>query len=69
LDSLNATDFLAAGRSVMLAQSEALQLAASRLDRNFNKAVGIVLGCGGKVIVTGVGKPGPCRPAPDSRFV
>lgn len=46
-------------REILRIESEAIEIAAERLDaESVQKAVGLVRDCGGKVIVTGVGKSG-----------
>jgi len=47
---------LAVGRSVLVAETQALQSAATRLDDNFTRVVTMVCGARGKVVVTGIGK-------------
>ena len=49
---------LGTAKQVLAAQSEALQLTAERLDNHFTRALELILGCQGKVIVTGLGKSG-----------
>jgi len=45
-------------RSAMLAEAEAIRLAASRLDGNLSHAVEIILSHAGKLVITGMGKSG-----------
>ncbi|HWB54388.1 MAG TPA: SIS domain-containing protein, partial [Tepidisphaeraceae bacterium] len=45
-------------RSVLDAESAAVQSAAAALDEHFEKAVKLILGCKGAVLVCGVGKAG-----------
>lgn len=49
-------DRLAFARRILLAEADAVALAASRLDRNFDLAVAGLLRCRGRVVVIGVGK-------------
>jgi len=51
-------DVAETARSAMLAEAEAIRLAASRLDGNISKSVEIILKNGGKVVITGMGKSG-----------
>ena len=51
-------DTLEAGREVMETEARAVLAAAQRLDRRFTTAVELILGQGGKVVVTGLGKSG-----------
>ena len=46
------------GREVILAEAQALRDVAERLDDSFGKAVDAILKCEGRVVVTGMGKPG-----------
>ncbi len=54
--SRNARDVLQRGRAVIAA--EAAAIGAVRLDATFAEAVRWILGCKGRVVVTGMGKPG-----------
>ncbi|MGC4117161.1 MAG: KpsF/GutQ family sugar-phosphate isomerase [Myxococcales bacterium] len=49
---------LAYARQVLLLEAQAIQALAPRLDEGFSRAVELVLGCEGRVVVTGMGKPG-----------
>jgi len=51
-----AADLVAYGRTVLSA--EAAAIAAVELDERFAEAVRWILGCKGRVVVTGMGKPG-----------
>jgi arabinose-5-phosphate isomerase len=51
-----ARDLLAYGRTVVAAEARAI--AAVNLDESFGEAVRLVLDCKGRVVVTGMGKPG-----------
>jgi arabinose-5-phosphate isomerase len=51
-------EFLDLGRSTLSAEAQAINLAASRLDSNFYRAVQLVLKQNSKVIITGIGKSG-----------
>jgi arabinose-5-phosphate isomerase len=55
-------DRLARARRVLAIETRALAEVGRRLDASFARAVGLLLACRGKVIVTGVGKSGlVCR--------
>jgi len=49
---------LAEGRRVIALEAEALRTAAQRLDGSFERAVDLIAGARGRVIVSGVGKSG-----------
>ena len=51
-------DRVAAGRRVVEAEIAALQALVSRIDLKFAKAVEMILACKGRLVVTGMGKPG-----------
>jgi len=46
------------GRSVIQQEAEALMAVSGRVDESFKHAVDLVMGCQGRVIVTGMGKAG-----------
>ena len=46
------------GKEVLKTEASAILRAAERLDQHFEKAVGLLLGCQGKTVLTGVGKSG-----------
>lgn len=50
--------WLQTGQQAMETEAQAITRAASRLDTNFTRAVELILGHPGKVVVTGVGKSG-----------
>ena len=52
------TERLCLARAAMLAEAEAIQSAAARLDENLLKAAELILAHTGKVVVTGLGKSG-----------
>lgn len=53
---------LAHARRVLAVEADAIHRAAQRLDAEFARAVELIAGCGGKVVVTGMGKSGQiCR--------
>ncbi|HZP42803.1 MAG TPA: KpsF/GutQ family sugar-phosphate isomerase [Candidatus Binatia bacterium] len=53
---------LASARRVLGVERAALDALAERLDARFARAIGILLGCRGRVVVSGVGKSGlVCR--------
>jgi arabinose-5-phosphate isomerase len=45
-------------KSVLLIEANAVEALAKRLDDNFTKAVGLILQCQGRVVVSGMGKSG-----------
>ncbi|MBN2054697.1 KpsF/GutQ family sugar-phosphate isomerase [bacterium] len=45
-------------REVLRQEAEAIQHIAERLDESFTTAVRLILGCRGRVVVTGIGKSG-----------
>lgn len=49
---------LALAREVIEIEAGAVAALASRIDRDFERAVGLLLACRGRVVVTGVGKSG-----------
>jgi arabinose-5-phosphate isomerase len=51
-------DYIAIAEEVLQIEAQTLQNAAGRLDENLNRAVELILGTRGKLIVTGVGKSG-----------
>ena len=51
-------DALVFGREVLAIEAEAVSKLADRLDEKFAAAVELVLGCTGKLVVTGIGKSG-----------
>jgi arabinose-5-phosphate isomerase len=51
-------EILAEGRRVVRTEAAALAALAERMDGSFVRAVEVILGCGGRVIVSGVGKSG-----------
>ncbi len=53
-----ATDWERAGHAVLEVEAASISAAAARLDGRLSKAVRLVLGHSGKVIVTGIGKSG-----------
>lgn len=50
--------YLKTAKRVLKIESEAVAQLASRLDGNFNQAVEMFFRCQGRVVVTGMGKPG-----------
>jgi arabinose-5-phosphate isomerase len=52
------TDALQRGRRVLAIEIAALEAVAGRLDERFERAVQLLAECGGKVVVTGIGKSG-----------
>ena len=51
-------DVLAHGREILRAEAEAVTRAAEALDASFARAVRVIDGCTGSVVVTGIGKAG-----------
>jgi arabinose-5-phosphate isomerase len=51
-------EVVAAGLSVLGKEAQAIQAAADRLDERFARAIELLLGCRGRVAVTGMGKAG-----------
>ncbi len=49
---------LALAREVIEIEADAVAALASRIDHDFERAVGLLLACRGRVVVTGVGKSG-----------
>jgi arabinose-5-phosphate isomerase len=52
------TDVLDHGREILRAEGEAVLRMADSLDASFCRAVRMIAGCTGKVVVTGIGKAG-----------
>jgi arabinose-5-phosphate isomerase len=50
------SEVLAVGRRVLRAEAEALESVAERLDDGFERVVETLAACGGRVVVSGVGK-------------
>ncbi|HEY3378014.1 MAG TPA: KpsF/GutQ family sugar-phosphate isomerase [Armatimonadota bacterium] len=51
-------EVIAAGRAILLQESEAIVAMAERLGEEFERAVNLVLACSGRVVTTGMGKSG-----------
>lgn len=51
-------DYAASGRRTIGIETEALQAVAARIDGAFSAACGLLLGCAGRVVCTGMGKSG-----------
>lgn len=51
-------DLVGIGRTVIAKEAEALNLLAASLDDHFERAISLILGTQGRVIVTGMGKSG-----------
>ena len=58
LGNLDSGQALESGRRVLEIEARAVRELADRLDANFVRAVEIVLGCKGRVVVSGIGKSG-----------
>lgn len=58
LGKLDSGQALASGRRVLEIEARAVSRLGERLDVNFARAVQIVLGCKGRVVVSGIGKSG-----------
>jgi len=54
-DDVNPIEF---GRSVLRTEAEAVAGLLARIDERFDAAVHLILACGGRVVVTGMGKAG-----------
>ena len=52
------TQWLAAARKAMETEAQAILAASGRLDQNLIRAVELILGHSGKLVVTGLGKSG-----------
>ncbi|HCN72631.1 MAG TPA: D-arabinose 5-phosphate isomerase [Pusillimonas sp.] len=57
-DSFPASSALASALRTLSTEIAALQSLSRRLDASFHQAVKLVLGCSGRVVVTGIGKSG-----------
>jgi len=55
---LKKAEIIETGRKVIEQEIDALKTASGRLGDDFSKAVGLIIKCKGKVIVTGIGKSG-----------
>jgi arabinose-5-phosphate isomerase len=51
-------DWLKSARQVLLIEQEGIARVSERLDHSFNLAVELILGCQGRVVVSGMGKSG-----------
>ncbi|MBQ7522882.1 MAG: KpsF/GutQ family sugar-phosphate isomerase [Clostridia bacterium] len=51
-------DIVAEGRQLFDTEIKALEITKNALDENFIKIVNLIVNCKGKVIITGMGKPG-----------
>ncbi|MBI3529908.1 MAG: KpsF/GutQ family sugar-phosphate isomerase [Betaproteobacteria bacterium] len=58
LGNLDSGQALESGRRVLEIEARAVRELADRLDANFVRAAEIVLGCKGRVVVSGIGKSG-----------
>lgn len=58
LGNLSGEQAIALGRRVLDIESRAVAALASRLDASFAHALEVVLGCSGRVVVSGMGKSG-----------
>ncbi|MFM8292460.1 MAG: SIS domain-containing protein [Planctomycetia bacterium] len=58
MDAMHDGDVLSQGRAILRAEAAAVAGAADALDAQFARAVRIVEGCTGSVVVTGIGKAG-----------
>ncbi|MCH7881371.1 MAG: KpsF/GutQ family sugar-phosphate isomerase [Proteobacteria bacterium] len=50
--------FIELGLAVLKTESEAIAALTQRLDQNFHRACELILGCEGRIVVTGMGKSG-----------
>ncbi len=55
---MNEIDIIAEGRQLFDTEIRALEITKNALDENFIKIVNLIVNCKGKVIITGMGKPG-----------
>lgn len=55
---MNEIDIVAEGRQLFDTEIKALEITKNALDENFIKIVNLIVNCKGKVIITGMGKPG-----------
>jgi arabinose-5-phosphate isomerase len=46
------------GKNILLQEADAIRMMSERLDENFSRAVDLMLGCTGKIIISGMGKSG-----------
>lgn len=58
LGKLSVDECLALGRRVLEIESRAVSGLARRLDESFGTALGVILACRGRVVVSGIGKSG-----------
>lgn len=58
LGKLSSDQAVALGRRVLDIESRAVSALSARLDQTFADALGIILGCTGRVVVSGIGKSG-----------
>jgi arabinose-5-phosphate isomerase len=58
MEAMHDGDVLAHGREILRAEAEAVTQAAEALDASFARAVRVIEGCTGSVVVTGIGKAG-----------
>ncbi len=57
-NSLNPQQTLELARQVLVTEADAVRSLAGRLDKNFYRAVELILACHGRVVVSGMGKSG-----------
>lgn len=55
---MNSKQLLKLAREVIAIEAKALRGLVSKVDKNFEKALDLMAGCPGRVILTGMGKPG-----------
>ncbi len=58
MNSANSSRSLALARQVLTIEADAVRHLADRIDEQFQNAMSIILGCNGRVVVTGMGKSG-----------
>ncbi len=58
MSNIDAATDIQAGREVIYAEAKALCQMADRLGNEFEQAIELILNCKGRVILTGMGKPG-----------
>ncbi|MFT5657734.1 MAG: arabinose-5-phosphate isomerase [Gammaproteobacteria bacterium] len=55
---MTSQSYIALGLAVLKAESEAIAALTDRLDSGFDQACELILGCEGRIVVTGMGKSG-----------
>ena len=55
---MNNSEVIAEGKKLFDTEIEALEITKNALDESFVKIVELIVSCTGKVVITGMGKPG-----------